>query len=199
VNPIIKRLLKAEVLIMALIAAAAIEIRWRAGDLAEGDFRQRLLAPLLLVGIPLMFGGLLPLAQRQLASVDPRMSGDHRRHVQGALVFWGFAMIAISGWMASRYADLPIFTGDRETLLRGLIVLSGVAMAVRANFFAKLAPPDPAPEGWTRQVLNAAWILTALGLALIVAAIALPLRMVLLVLLAAAPILIWITFKQRQR
>jgi len=197
-NPLVSRALNIQVLVMVLIATAAIALRWRAGELAVGDFRDRLLAPLLLVGIPLLFGGLIPLAQRQLASNDPRMADDHRRHVQGALIFWGLVMTAISGWLAFRYADPAAIPPGRETVLRGFIVLAGAAITVRANFFSKLTPPTPEPEGWTRRALNAGWILTGLGLIIVVSAIALPLRAVFVVLIAAAAALVWITVAQRR-
>jgi len=181
-------------------AAAALVWAWRAGVLGQGDTRERLL-PLFLVVFPVLMWGILAWAPRRLASTQPRLSDDHRRHLQGALSFWFLVLAAAQGWLIYQYIGGPPVL-DRENFARLAAILMGVAMAVRGNFFAKVSPPTgeaaPDPGVWTRASLRTGWGMALLGGGLVACAVILPVRWLVVAMLATAPVLIWLSLSQQR-
>lgn len=194
--------LRAMAAAMSLVAIAALAWKWSDNGGAFLSDRRQLGMSLMLIFIPLFAAFSAEIAARQLNSTQPRWSEDHRRHVQGAMVFWFVLVLAAQGWTARLLiAGSPAI--DRSIFIRALVLLIGLSVAVRGNFWAKLSPPSgeqaPAPATWTRTVLSAGWALTVVGAVLAVGAFTLPLRPLLCLLLAAAPALLAIGVFQRRR
>ena len=140
---------------------------------------------------------------RQLASTRPRWSDDTRRHVQSAALMWYPLLAAWWAWIALRtYELVPPSPLGRESFLRALVVFMGVALAVRGNFFGKLAPPTgdraPDPGLWTRSALRTGWGLALLGLVLVVSGIALPIRALVFVFPPVSIAMVALAVQQRR-
>ncbi|MFC3076794.1 hypothetical protein ACFODL_01695 [Phenylobacterium terrae] len=199
-NRIVRLLLVAIVVELALVAAGALAWRAHAGQLAAD--LQRPLRPLVLLAIPVSAATLLILAHRLFAAERMRLAEDHARHLQGALVFWFVFLAAVQAWAARLYLNAEPPALDGASYLRLVCVLVGVAMAIRGNFFAKLSPPTgadaPAPAVWTRTALRIGWGLTLTGAVLAASGLLLPPRPLFLVFLGSAPILIGLSLYQRR-
>lgn len=184
----------------SVAAVGAITWAWRAGTLGEGDLRQRLL-PAFLIVFPAVMWGVLAWAPRRLASTRPRLADDHRRHLQGALAFWFLVLAAAQGWLVYRYIGGPPPL-DRESFARLTVILVGVAMAVRGNFFAKVTPPTgeaaPDPAVWSRASRRTGWVMALMGAILVTFAVTLPVRWLVVAALATAPVLIWLSLSQQR-
>ena len=183
------------------VAAIVAVWAWREGLFVQGDLRQRL-APGLIAFVPALMWGLLVWAPPKLATARPRLSDDHRSHLQGALGFWFIALAAIQGWVAYNYLRLGPPPLEPETFARLAFVLMGVAMAVRGNFVAKLAPPvgDGAPDeaAWTRSMLRTGWAMALIGIAMLIGAMVLPVRMLALSAFVVAPALVAVSLAHRR-
>lgn len=185
---------------MTAVAVGGVVWGWRAGLIADGDLRQRLTAAFLLV-FPAFAWAVLAWAPRRLASERPRLSDDHRRHLQAALLFQMIVLAAAQAWIVNVYAGLAPPPLDRETFARLAFVLMGVAMAVRGNFVAKVSPPSgegaPDPGAWTRLQLRTGWVMTILGAATVACALALPVRTLVPVALVVGAALAGLSLMQR--
>jgi hypothetical protein len=185
---------------MLLVAVVALAWKWTDNGGSFLDDRRQLGMSLMLIFIPLLTAFSIGMGARQLASTRPKWSEDHRRHVQGAMVFWSMILLAAQGWTAQLLIAGPPPI-DRSLFIRAFVLLVGVSAAVRGNFWAKLSPPtgEGAPATWTRTVLTAGWVLVALGVALVIGAFTLPMRQLFYLMLAAAPVLLGLGFFQRRR
>jgi hypothetical protein len=201
-NPTAHLVLRVMAASMLLVAIAALGWKWsNDGGSFLGDHRQ-LRISLILIFIPLFAAFSASVAARQLASTRPKWSEDHRRHVQGAMLFWFVVLLAAQGWTAQLLiAGQPSM--DRSLFVRALVLLIGISAAVRGNFWAKLSPPTgegaPTAAIWTRTVLAAGWVLVALGIVLVVGAFTLPMRPLFYLMLATAPVLLGVGFFQSRR
>ena len=199
-NRIVKLILLLLAIETSAGAAGAIAWAWRAGVIGEGDLRHQLL-PVFLLVFPLIAWGVLAWASRRLAADRPRLAEDHRRHLQGALVFHMLVLALAQGWLIYGYVDAGPPPLDRESFARLAFILMGVALAVRGNFVAKVSPPtgEGAPDAgaWTRSLLRSGWLMTLAGAAMVVCALALPVPA--LVLLAPLVALALIAIGQAHR
>lgn len=178
---------------LILIACVAVMLASSAAVVWDGvqhpaPLGRGLLKPWFLLGSAIVLAGLIPFMQRQLASTSPRYSDDHRRYAQSAALTWYLFLAAWWAWMAlDAYGLAPPSALDRQTFLRLVLIFAGVGMAVRGNFFGKIRPPmgerAPDPGAWTRGALRTGWMLALMGTAIVVAAIALPMRAMLFVLI----------------
>lgn len=153
--------------------------------LASDDVVRRPLMLAFLFVFPVTTWGALVWAGRQLVSMRPQLAPDHKRHLQGQLCLYFVVLAGMQAWLANLYVGASPPPLDRETFARLTFVFMGVSMAVRGNFAAKISPPTgegaPDPGAWTRSVLRTGWVMTLLGTVLVVSGIALPVRMMLLV------------------
>lgn len=199
-NPKVRALLTAATVAMFVVGAAAVAWKWRLlGGLDDGDPRQPGRLAILFV-LPAVMAVSLPLAIRHLASDRPRLADDHRRHLELSLISTFLFATAAQVWSAVSYvAGQPL---GRDAFIRLVTIWVGTSLAVRGNFFAKVAPPTgelaPEPRLWTRAMLRAGWILVSWGLALTVCGIVLPPRALLIPLLATAPVLILVVLNHRR-
>ena len=187
---------------MLIVAAVVLAWKWTHHGGSFLEDRRQLGMSLMLILIPLLTALSVGMGARQLASTRPKWSEDHRRHVQGAMLFWSVFLLAAQVWTARLLIAGPPPI-DRSLLIRAVVLLVGISAAVRGNFWAKLSPPigegAPAPATWTRTVLTAGWVLVALGIVLVIGAFTLPTRPLFYLLLAAAPVLLGVGVFQRRR
>jgi hypothetical protein len=185
------------VLVSATIATAVFAlsaIGWRAHlvMVQEVALRPRPLAPAILLAIPLILAAVLIAAERHLAGYKPGISQDNPRHTQAALLFSYLFVAVCTAWMGLLYVERRPPGG--EVLSRYAVVLLGMAMAVRGNFFAKLSPPLMEPPvdsaAWTRFARQMARVSVATGLTLIACAVGLPLGALFLACLVMAVLLV---------
>jgi hypothetical protein len=198
-NRTVRLILIACVAVMLAAGAAAVWQGWQdPAPLGRG-----LLRPYFLLGSAIVFAGLIVFMERQLASTRLRVSDDHRRYAQSAALTWYIVLAIWWAWIALRtYGLVPASPIGRDTLLRAFIVFTGVALAVRGNFFGKIAPPTgeraPDPGVWTRTALRTGWIMAGLGLVLVVSAIALPLRTMVLVFVPVTAVMVALALAHRR-
>lgn len=177
------------VITTTLLAVAAIGWRIYLVEALGVELRPRPLAPLILLAVPAILAAVLIASSHHLAAHVPGISEDNPRHMQAALLLNFLFVTVCQAWMGLLYVERPPPGG--ETAIRFAVVLIGVAIAVRGNFFAKLSPPSsPAISNqggaWTRSALQVGRICTGLGAALVACGILLPLRPLLLACLAGA-------------
>ena len=195
----VKQVLWGAIAIMFAVAIVSIVWRLQLPAPEAAKLRPRPLGPLILVSIPAILAGMLVISLRTLDARIPGRSQDNTRHVQGAMVFAFFFMVACQGWIAFMYAGGVVPGGEMG--VRGAVVLAGVAMAVRGNFMGKLSapavadPPDPAT--WGRTARRMGLSLVVVGSLLAICAMTLPLRPLFFVLMAAALILVGISITHR--
>lgn len=186
----LKLIVQAAIIEMALVALAIFT--WRYGALpwlpAPGPFNPR--TQFMLVFAPAVFVLAVVYAGRRLASDRPRISDSHRRYLEGSMQVGAAMIVAMQGLFA--YIDVTGVVMDRELVVRGLAAFVGLSAAIQGNAAAKLDPPSgdgaPAPGVWARTVLRFGWIMVAMGLAIVVSAVALPLPLLLPVMTATAAI-----------
>ena len=186
----LKLIVQAAIIEMALVALAIFA--WRYGALpglpAPGPLNPR--TQVMLVFAPAVFVLAVVYAGRRLASDRPRISDSHRRYLEGSMQVGAAMIVAMQGLFA--YIDVTGVVMDRELVVRGLAAFVGLSAAIQGNAAAKLDPPSgdgaPAPGVWTRTVLRFGWIMVAMGLAIVVSAVALPLPLLLPVMTATAAI-----------
>lgn len=180
--------------VLASLAFALAAIGWRL-HLVQGlglPLRPRPLAPYILLAVPVILAAVLVAAERHLAGFRPGVSQDNPRHTQAALLFAFLFTAVCQAWMGLLYVAASPPQG--ETLIRFAVALLGVAGAVRANFFAKLSPPEvdrPYDRAaWSRAALRTGWTAALVGLALVAAAMTLPLALLFAACLAAGAVLV---------
>ena len=135
------------------------------------------------------------LMDRQLTRRDIALAPDHRRFYEASTVIGVVFTTAAEAWIVFGAEHMP-FAG-RGVVMRGVLVFCGVFAAVYGNFHAKAGPPSgelaPAPAVWIRGMLRNGWAMVLLGLAIVVLAIALPLKLLPFLLwgMVAAAVPIW--------
>ena len=140
-------------------------------------------------------------AARRLASDRPRISDNHRRYLEGSLKAGAALIAATQGFFA--YADITGAMIDKELAGRGLAFFLGLWLTIHGNAAAKLDPPSgegaPSPSVWTRMLLRFGWIMVALGLGLVLCALALPdLRLLLTVMIVISFASLALEFEYRR-
>lgn len=183
------------VIATVLLAVAAIGWRIYLVEAVGVELRPRPLAPLILLAVPAILAAVLVASWRHLAAHIPGISEENPRHMQTALVLNFLFVTVCQAWMGLLYVERPPPGG--ETAIRFAVVLIGVAMAVRGNFFAKLSPPnsrDISNQGgvWTRSALRVGWMSVGLGAAFVACGVLLPLRPLFLACLASAAALLFV-------
>lgn len=190
------------VAVAVMVATAIAAIAWRAQIPASlaAQLRPRPLAPFILLAVPLILAGTLVISVRNLDARIPGVSEDNTRHVEGAMVFLFLFVAACQAWMAFMYVGAILPGGD--TIIRGAVVLLGVAMAVRGNFVAKLSPPavqvPPDPAVWGRMARRMGRALVAIGSLLTVCALVLPPRPLVVVMMALTVLLLGMSWAHRK-
>lgn len=196
----VKLILWLAVAAMFVLAVAAVIWRTQIPLSDAARLPHRPLAPFILLAVPGIFAAMLLVSARNLDARIPGISEDNTRHVQGAMVFFFLFVTVCQAWMAFMYVGAILPGG--ETFIRGAVVLSGVAMAVRGNFVGKLSPPAvKAPLDlavWGRAARRMGRALVALGSALAVCAFVLPMRPLVLVMMAIAAILVGMNLAHRR-
>lgn len=194
----VKLVVIAAVVEMLLVAAGAVGWRvWMMGGLEPSHLRRAALLGL----VPVMLLVPLRIYARRLASDTPRLSDSHRRYMESGLTSVAVLAVAAHGFMAWRFlVETPL---NRDDVVRAAVVFVGVYVAVRGNFAAKLDPPTGAgapPAGvWTRGVLNLGWLMVAMGVAVVVCAITLPLKAVMFAALAVGVLMAGMEVSLRRR
>ena len=195
-----KQILWGAVAVMSVLAVAAIAWRLQMPAAEAAQLRPRPLGAIILLSIPAIFAVLLVISARRLDARIPGISEDNTRHIQGAMVFLFLFMAACQAWLGFMYVGGVVAGG--ETVVRGAVVLAGVAMAVRGNFVGKLSPPaeadPPDPALWGRAARRMGLSLVAVGTLLTICAMALPLRTLFFVLMGAAVVLVGMRFAHRR-
>ncbi len=156
------------------LAIAALAWRWReAGDVAAVFAGPKPFRPMIILALPAVLAGLLAFTDLGLARQEPRITREGRWFVSFTLLTHLVLLVALQAWMVVTYlgpvGPNPVF------VTRLLAAFMGLAMVVRANFFAKLRGPDSDLAGdWARTTRRSAILLTLTGLALTVCAATLP-------------------------
>jgi hypothetical protein len=158
--------------------------------------KSRLIRPLIAVAFCPAWAGVGAFAvSRQFAQRGIRLTAEHRRFYEASMVVAVLFIMAAQAWMAFGAEHTPI--AGRGLVVRGVLVFCGVFAAVYGNFHAKAGPPSgelaPAPAVWIRGMLRNGWAMVLLGVAIVVLAIALPLKLLPFLTLAmvAAAVPIW--------
>lgn len=156
------------------LSVAALAWRWReAEDVAAIFAGPRPFRPVIILALPAVLAGLLVFTDLGLARQEPRITREGRWFVSFTLLTHCVLLVAIQVWMIATYLG-PIGP-DPVFVTRLLTAFMGLAMAVRANFFAKLRGPDSDVTGdWARTSRRSAILLTLAGLALTACAVTLP-------------------------
>ncbi|HJV42637.1 hypothetical protein [Caulobacter sp.] len=190
------RFVLALITLASLVAAVgALGWRWReAGDVAAIFAGPKPMRPVILLAMPFVLAGLLSFSVHAQAGRKP---GRYEAGFVGLTLVTHFGLLAaIQVWMTVTY--LGDAAPDREFVTRLLTAFMGLGMAVRGNFFAKLALPAEDPTGsWSRISRRTAVILVLTGLSLAACAIALPMQGVLAAL--GATFFLVLTAIQAQR
>lgn len=198
-NRYVKQALWGAVAVMFALAIAGIAWRLQMPPAEAAKLRPRPLGPVILLAIPAIFAILLVISTRRLDARTPGVAQDNSRHVQGAMVFSFLFMVACQAWIAFMYAG-GVAPGG-EVVVRGAVVLAGVAMAVRGNFIGKLSPPAvvdaPDPALWGRMARRLGLSLVGVGSLLAICAVTLPLRALFFVLMGTAVVLMGIGMTHR--
>ena len=198
-NRRVKQLLWSAVAAMFAVAIAAIAWRPQMPEADAALLRPRPMGPLILLAIPTIVAVMLVISASKLDARSPGLAKDNTQHVQGAMVFLVLFMAACQAWIA--FMHIGGVAPGGETLVRGAVLLSAVAMAVRGNFVGKLSPPavadPPDPALWARAARRMGLGLVALGSLLTVCALVLPLRSLFFVLMGMAAILVGMSFAHR--
>jgi hypothetical protein len=126
---------------------------------------------------------LLPLALViAVAAIGRRTANRESLSIDHAHFLWtGLATVAASAAAFHGFLTHAFVTDasvDKDKVLRIAVLLLGVFLVVRGNFFAKLDPPAKAPPSitaaWTKGTLSIGWFAVAVGAAMIVAAFVVP-------------------------
>ena len=186
----VKLFLFAAIAAMTLVFAAFAWRYWDAisqmSTLNEADKRRLIGALLATAFCPVWvgFGGFF--VARQLAQPGLQLADRHRRFYEASLVIVVLFIAAIQLWVAFGAAYPPL--AERGVLLRAVLVFSGLFTVIYGNFNAKAPPPSgdeaPAPADWVRGMLRNGWAMVLLGLAEVILALALPSRLLPMVVLA---------------
>jgi len=189
-NRTVKLALALMVAASAVLALGALFWRWRTtGEIAAVFGGSKPLRPVLLAG-------LLAYSERTLvraATVD----GELPRFVTFSLLSAFLLVLALQAAMAATY--LGVNRLDREMVVRLAAAFMGAGMLVRGNFFAKLpAPGDDADGRWSRAARRTGLVLVLLGLALVAAAAALPIKALPATLAGALVVILLLTAGQRR-
>lgn len=189
---------------MIFVALGALAWKWRdIGHMTPGtpEARRLMAQAITLMIYPAWFVVGWRLARKRLASPHRTPSAEHVRWFETSMLVAGVALVVVQGWTARNF--ILDETLGRLALLRGMTVFVGVLTAVQGNFLAKVAPPggEGAPEAgaWSRAMLGIGWGMTAVGLAVTVCAITLPVRLLFPTLLVAVAALTINSLANRRR
>ena len=184
--------------VMTVVFAAFCWTYWDAishfGALAHD--KQRLLRGALFGAAfcPVWLGLCTLFLNRQMRQRDLHFAPEHRRFYGASMVVGVLATAAMQAWITFGATYVPL--AGKGVFLRGVLVFWGVFVMVYGNFHAKVPPASgaraPAPAVWIRGMLRNGWAMVLLGLAQVVLAILLPLKLLpvltLGMVLAAVPI-----------
>ncbi len=197
-------IVKAAIVEMTLVALGALLWKWRTGGfdaLDPGETRRLTAQAVTMLVHPVWLAAGWGLARERLASPRQTPSAEHVRWFETGMMVAGLMLAATQAWTARNF--ILDETLGRGALLRGMTIFVGVLTAVQGNFLAKVAPPSGAgaPEAgaWSRTMLGIGWGMTAVGLAVVTCAVALPVPALLPVLLVAVALLMVNSAVQRRR
>lgn len=186
------------VLASLVCALAALALRWReAGDLAAIFAGPRPVRPLIILATPFAIAGLLAFADRAMNRPPAHMTAQGRWFVGFSMLTHVALLVAVQAWMIATY--LGSARPDPEFVTRLACAFMGLAMAVRANFFAKLRGPDADAAGdWARTTRRSAIALTLTGLSLALSAVTLPMPALIAALAAVFALVLALSRVQRR-
>ncbi len=174
----------AAIAVMIVLLAACCWAHWDAiTGFSALDSHDKSLLVRVLVATALMpaWVGICTWGQNRLVTQRHlHLSREHLRFYEASIVILVLFAVAWQYWMTFGYAYTLAW--PRGLFGRGGLVCIGAFVIVYGNFNAKVPPATgalaPPPAVWIRGMLRNGWAMVLLGLAMVVLAIALPLKFV---------------------
>ena len=179
-------------------SVGALAWRWQeAGDFAAIFEGPKPFRPLIILAMPAVLAGLLIFTEHGLARQESRLSREGRWFVSFTLLTHFTLLVAIQAWMIATY--LGQIRPDPEFVTRLAAAFMGLAMAVRANFFAKQRAPTADLSGeWARTTRRSAIALVLAGLALTACAVTLSIQGLMTALGGVLVLVLFLAHAQRR-
>ena len=179
-------------------SVGALAWRWQeAGDFAAIFEGPKPFRPFIILAMPAVLAGLLAFTEHGLARQEPRLSREGRSFVSFTLLTHFALLVALQTWMIATY--LGQIRPDPEFMTRLAAAFMGIAMAVRANFFAKLRAPTADFSGeWARATRRSAIALVLAGLALAACAVTLTIQGLVTALGGVLVLVLFLAHNQRR-